>query len=264
MAHEVKDLYDAVPYSAFADDYFPVVKALGLDKEGFAAFAKGKDVMEVGSGGGQISVFLSHYFASVTGADISTGSLEASRQRVAENGVTNANFVQADLFDDAFIEKYAGRFDMVICYGVLHHTKDPRGGYKRLVKLLKPGGTLLIGVYSRTQFPYRIRRAIVLLLAGKDWEKRERIANRLWFKNKGSKVALFDGYVHPQVSFHSIGGVRAWVTENKLSYTGSWPPFETKWYWRYLPQSRLLTELIWILSGKSVMVSVAAKKPLEN
>lgn len=260
MAQEVKDLYNAVPYSAFAADYFPVVKALGLDKEAFAEFAKGKDAMEVGCGGGQISVFLSQYFSSVHGADISTGSLEAAKQRAASNNVTNASFLQGDLFNDAFLEQYKGRFDFVICYGVLHHTKDPRGGYKRLTSLLKPGGTLLIGVYSRTQFPYRLRRAIVLMLAGDDWEKRERIANKLWFKNKGPKVALYDGYVHPQVSFHSISEARKWVRENGLDYVGSWPPFETKWYHRMLPQSNLLTELIWILSGKSVMVSVSARK----
>lgn len=260
MKKEVKELYNSVPYYAYGEDFFPVVKSLGMNRKDFSNFAHDKNILEVGCGGGQISVFFASNFKSVTGFDISKESLKLATKEAESRQLKNIEFLEADLFNDETINRFKDKFDMVCCYGVLHHTKNPREGFSRLIQMVKPGGVVLIGVYSRTRIGYYIKRKIVLALAGDDWEKRERIANRLWFKNKASKIQLFDGYVNPQVSFHSIRDGRNWIKENNLEYVGSWPPFETKWYLRILPQWDLLTELIWVLSGKQVMVSLTAKK----
>lgn len=274
VSKKVAAMYDAVSHTAYGENYFPVVKSLGLSPEEFKVFAAGKKALEVGSGGGQLSVFLSGYFDQVTGIDISAKSLEIAAKEARARGIPNLSFEQGNLFDDDFLKKYAGVFDFVLCYGVLHHTADPAEGYKRLATLLKSGGYLVTGVYSRTQLAYRIKRQIVIWLSGSDQKKKEATANKLFFKNKGPLVHLYDAYVHPQVSFHSISEVYSGAAKAGLNFIGSWPNIELSWYfgkltrkpagkfgkWNYNKLMFLIVESLWILSGKSVMVSMAARK----
>jgi|GEM_PF-4089401 len=276
ITEEVKKLYNKVPYAAYDADYFPVVKSLGMSREEFAVFARGKRAVEIGCGGGQLSLFLASHFDSVMAVDISVGSLESAKAAAVKKNITNIEFVEGNLFDNAFLEKYLNSCDFVLCYGVLHHTGNASLGYAGLSRLLAPSGILVTGVYSRTQLSYRVKRQLVLWLAGKDWSRREVIARKLFFKPIGNDVSIYDGYVHPHVSFHSIYEVEGWAKSNKLSYIGSWPHFELGWYvdtvlslfsfpkkmnttyhFRFL---FLIVEFIWLIRGKLVMVSMAAKK----
>jgi len=276
VSQKVATLYNKVSYVAFGEDYFPVVKSLGLSAGEFSEFAKNKKALEVGCGGGQLTAFLAQNFNSVTAIDISNSSLNIARDRCAQQGINNTEFLEANLFDNVFIGRYLESFDFILCYGVLHHTDNPKEGFERLIKMLKPSGILTVGLYSRTQLAYRIKRKIVLWLASEDWQKREYWANRLWFRGKGNTVSIYDGYVHPQVSFHSISQIYSWAKVGYLKYVGSWPFFEIGWYlnkffrknrttkkftkWNYSRIMFLLVELVWILSGKSVMVSMSVRK----
>lgn len=275
VTEQVRELYDQVPYFAYGEDYFPVIKSLGMSREEFAAFAKDKRALEVGCGGGHLSAFLSQFFESVVGADISPHSLERARAEAAKRRIKNLEFIQADLFDEAFVNANESAFDFVLCYGVLHHTANSSLGYARLVKLLKPGGLLVVGVYSRTMLKYRLQRKWVLLNAGDNWQKRKEQANRLFFGGKGSDLELYDGYVNPQVSFHSIAEVFNWLKSNRLAYVGSWPPIELFAYLDLIRKHHvrrtysslnysnfmfMIVELLWLLRGKSIMVSLAGKK----
>ncbi len=40
-------------------------------------------------------------------------------------------------------------FDFVYCVGVLHHTEAPEVAFEQLVRTLKPGGMIYIGVYGK-------------------------------------------------------------------------------------------------------------------
>jgi SAM-dependent methyltransferase len=42
----------------------------------------------------------------------------------------------------------ARRFDLIEAMGVLHHLADPPAGWRVLLSLLRPGGTMRIGLYS--------------------------------------------------------------------------------------------------------------------
>jgi len=108
-------------------------------------------------------------------------------------------------------------------------------------------------------------------------EKRELWAQKL-FKNMRD-VTLFDSFVHPQVSFHSIQEVYGWAHSNKFLYVGSWPPIELSYYtglflekinrgykkilygdWNYLSIFFFIVEAMWVMLGKSVMVNVTVIK----
>ena len=58
-------------------------------------------------------------------------------------------------FENATIQKMSiydidikNKFDIVFSIGVIHHLENPKKGIENLVKILKPGGTILIWVYS--------------------------------------------------------------------------------------------------------------------
>lgn len=286
---EVQELYDKVPFSTYDLDYFTVFKPLNKTKEELKQLFKDKRAIEVGCAAGHITAYLSGYFQSVTGVDLSENSIEQAKSEAKKRKINNVSYFKADIFDEKFLSENAGKFDFVLCYGVLHHTKDPALGFRNLTTLLKPGGLLTVGVYSRTELKYRLQRKIVLLLAGADLRKREELAKRLIFRGKGNELAISDGFVNPVVSFHSISGVMGWVRRNNLTYEGSFPPIEitrvpevihNKFIRRqgsisvnnkgktgassllnHNPLSYLLVELLWSISGKSVMLSISSRKP---
>jgi SAM-dependent methyltransferase len=62
-------------------------------------------------------------------------------------GLTNVEFGQADIAKLAVIGR---EFDYVDASGVLHHGADPWEGWRILLSLLRPGGVMLLGLYSES------------------------------------------------------------------------------------------------------------------
>ena len=84
--------------------------------------------------------------ADVLAVDLSRRSLAYAEAKAESYGVTNIRFAQADLLtlpapDD-------GLFDIIEALGVLHHMAEPFKGWQALLKLLRPGGLILTGLYS--------------------------------------------------------------------------------------------------------------------
>jgi len=84
--------------------------------------------------------------ASVTGFDLSRTSL-AYAQRMADRIGVDVELYQADLLE---LGDWDRRFDVIVCTGVLHHLDDPLAGWRILARLLRPGGVMLVGLYSST------------------------------------------------------------------------------------------------------------------
>lgn len=102
---------------------------------------KGKDVLECGCGGGQHTRLLASYAASVTAVDLNTTDI--ARERVRD--FPHVSFVEADIAEMSL----GRRFDIVLAIGVVHHTDDPDRTIENLKAHVKPGGRLIIWVYSR-------------------------------------------------------------------------------------------------------------------
>ena len=83
--------------------------------------------------------------ASVTGFDLSRVSLAYAQMKAEQLGVV-VDLYQADLLE---LGEWDRRFDAIVCTGVLHHLDDPMTGWRALVRLLRPGGVILVGLYSR-------------------------------------------------------------------------------------------------------------------
>ena len=83
--------------------------------------------------------------ARVLAIDLSVPSL-CYAQRMAQNyHLTNVEFGQADITKLSMIGR---EFDYVEASGVLHHLADPWEGWRILLALLRPGGVMLVGLYS--------------------------------------------------------------------------------------------------------------------
>ena len=83
---------------------------------------------------------------SITAIDISLSSLAYAKRMAMENGIVNVNFMQADIIELGRLNR---QFSMIECAGVLHHLHNPEAGWKILTDLLKPGGLMMIALYSR-------------------------------------------------------------------------------------------------------------------
>lgn len=104
------------------------------------------DILSVGCGTGQLALEIAQGIKSHTLAvDLSLTSLGYAKRKALEQGLGTIDFAQADLLEMAATGRV---FDVVECSGVLHHLADPYTGWRSLLPLLRPGGFMLIGLYS--------------------------------------------------------------------------------------------------------------------
>jgi tetratricopeptide (TPR) repeat protein/SAM-dependent methyltransferase len=104
-------------------------------------------ILIAGCGTGQQALATATRFldCKVLAVDLSLASLSYAIRKTRELGITNIEYMQADILDLASLDQ---RFDLVESSGVLHHMADPVAGWKVLTDLLKPGGLMNIGLYS--------------------------------------------------------------------------------------------------------------------
>ncbi len=104
----------------------------------------GERILDVAAGTGTSSVALAKSGAHVVAADFSPGMIEVGRARQAANPFVE--FVEADAtalpFDD-------DSFDAVTISFGLRNVADPRGALSEFLRVLKPGGRLVICEFSR-------------------------------------------------------------------------------------------------------------------
>ena len=70
------------------------------------------------------------------GVELSAGGIRATAARIST--VPNARLIQANILA---MPLQSGIFDYAYSYGVVHHTIDPEGAVREIVRTLKPGGT---------------------------------------------------------------------------------------------------------------------------
>ncbi|MDE0132955.1 MAG: class I SAM-dependent methyltransferase [bacterium] len=111
----------------------------------------GDRVLDAGCGPGRFTVTAAKLGATVTALDLSEGQLELARATVDEAGVSGAveGFVTGDIADLSMFGD--GQFDAVICYGgALSYVCEQRQvAAAELVRVVRPGGVLLVSVMSR-------------------------------------------------------------------------------------------------------------------
>jgi ubiquinone/menaquinone biosynthesis C-methylase UbiE len=117
------------------------------------ADAKGKKVLEIGTGNGADGAMFALHGADYTGVDLTEAALDATRRHFAAlglNGVFRRENAERLSFADA-------GFDIVYSHGVLHHTPNTRAAIDEVYRVLKPGGQAIVMLYHRHSFNYYVR-----------------------------------------------------------------------------------------------------------
>jgi SAM-dependent methyltransferase len=104
-------------------------------------------VLVAGGGTGQhpIHTALSRPDSDVLAVDLSRASLAYATRMAKRYGASNLSFRQADILELGALGRH---FDIIESIGVLHHLEDPLAGWRVLAGMLKPGGSMRIGLYS--------------------------------------------------------------------------------------------------------------------
>ena len=122
------------------------------------------DVLIAGAGTGRQAVQSAIGYGSgsqVLAIDLSAPSLAYGARMADALGVANLRFAIGDI---QCLEEIDSRFDVIECVGVLHHMVDPYAGWRALLGRLRPGGLMLIGLYSAIS-----RRVIRAQSENPDW-----------------------------------------------------------------------------------------------
>lgn len=98
------------------------------------------DVLDIGTGPGFFAIILSQAGHRVTGIDYAEGMIERARKNAKKLGV-EPQFIQMDGHKLHFEE---GSFDLIISRNVTWTLADPVKMYRQWLKVLRPGGRLLI------------------------------------------------------------------------------------------------------------------------
>lgn len=138
-----------VPLSAKADSIegylrrkFPLA---AIDR----SWAAGRtEILIAGCGTGQQSIRTAQQFpdARTLAIDLSRSSLAYAARKTRELSVSSIEYAQADLLK---LGSLGRQFDVIQASGVLHHLADPWTGWRTLLSLVRPGGFMLLGLYSR-------------------------------------------------------------------------------------------------------------------
>ncbi len=197
---------------------------------GLADAMRGARFLDVGCGTGNRSMLAAKHFRvkNMVGLDASTASLKMARKVAKEEDFEAFIPVKAHLFD---LPYEAASFDVVVSWGVLHHTVDPLRGLREMVRVCRPGGYVGLFVYNKwNHWRHNMQKRRVDRLAGEDFEKRFEVAHQLFGKKTVAEmtpeeIALFyDQYCHPYKSDHTLGEIQTWLGESGLEYWGSFPP----------------------------------------
>ncbi|MFA0088709.1 bifunctional 2-polyprenyl-6-hydroxyphenol methylase/3-demethylubiquinol 3-O-methyltransferase UbiG [Vibrio sp. 10N.261.51.F12] len=111
----------------------------------------GKNVLDVGCGGGILAESMAHQGATVTGLDMGKEPLEVARLHALETGAT-LTYVQSTVEQHA--SQYAGQYDVVTCMEMLEHVPDPASVVAACSKLVKPGGQVFFSTLNRNLQSY--------------------------------------------------------------------------------------------------------------
>jgi SAM-dependent methyltransferase len=145
---------------------------------------RGKTVLDAGTGTGQrlLEAAASLKETTFLAIDVSGRPLAIAREVAREAGVENVRFRRADLMDTS---AHLGRFDVILCMGVLNQLADPQRGMRNLVRSLAPNGMLFFYIHGSLGSHERMRRKrIVSTLLGnsaRDFDRGIEMVNDLGF-----------------------------------------------------------------------------------
>jgi len=155
VSAEVRRQYELNPYPRWCGPPTPERRPMASV---IAALPGVKDAVEVrrlliaGCGTGYEAIDLARIDPTmrITALDLSRASLAYGARMATELGVSNVDFRQGDILDlgRLDLDRLEDGFDVAVSTGVLHHMDDPAAGLAAVVRALRSGGVIRLGLYS--------------------------------------------------------------------------------------------------------------------
>jgi len=112
---------------------------------------EGREVLDVGCGGGILAEAMARRGARVTGIDLADKPLRVAQLHLLESGA-EVHYERASAED--YAAAHAGRFDVLTCMEMLEHVPDPQSAVAACARLLKPGGRAFFSTINRNPKAY--------------------------------------------------------------------------------------------------------------
>ena len=200
-------------------------------------YFKDKLVLDAGCGSGRWTYAMSALGARVVAVDLTEAGAEITHRATAQ--MDNVVVLQGSIFQLPF---RPASFDLVVSWGVLHHTPDTKKAFARIAPLVKPGGQLYVMVYEKQNIIKAFCTGLIrLLLQRFPEEQRYRLCRHLIIRNhrltwalkhliifsnyppgadalevSTIQLGLYDAYSPRYNHLHTRQEIFAWFTEQRF------------------------------------------------
>jgi len=127
------------------------INPLRLEWINARAALAGKNVVDIGCGGGILAESMARKGAHVTGIDLSEKALKVADLHGMESGV---QVRYEKIAAEELATREAGQFDVVTCMEMLEHVPDPSSIVRACSALAKPGGLVFFSTLNRNPKAY--------------------------------------------------------------------------------------------------------------
>jgi len=121
-------------------------------------------ILEVGCGTGSTALLLAENVREITASDLSGKMIDIGKGKALAQGITNVNFVQADVLDSSF---NAEPYDAVLAHSLLHLLEDVPAAIQAIRSRLKPDGLFIsktvCSFEASTPLKWRIMKLVLPL-----------------------------------------------------------------------------------------------------
>jgi len=206
---------------------------------------RGEEVLEIGCGLGTDLLQYAINGAIVTGVDLNDDQIIFTRKNFE---LHNQSYKELKIANAENLPFEDNSFDLVVSFGVLHHTPDTEKAISEVHRVLKKDGTALIMLYARGWKHYLKRCLIHGLLLGKyfkygfDWQKVYNMVSEVHGASPKTGV-----YTKAQIKklFNQFSDIE--ISKKRMGEFFEYRPYNTYMF------PRLLTNILQLMHIESIL-----------